>query len=305
MTVVATFDLLVGDRVTLRSWTHHISSPPPEGAASLSDSEILELHRLCGRVQDPYCLRCVPQVHGASRDALAYATGVVETEINSVTDNPLVFPEGDVLKGWSIPHGSASRATTAGRRWRFLSVSVRPRGRPPGAVRGLRPEDVPSMILERPSSQDLDLDHLRAEAWKVRRAIEAAPRAERAGMLVEFPRECCHHGVKLLALHFSGLGLTGLVQASGERRRTGKCHVWLEHRGVIFDITADQFGKSYRPVIVTRRSRWHEAWKPRHEPITEQLLSLWREADPGLYDVYRAYQGTLARLSGIADGASP
>jgi hypothetical protein len=161
------------------------------------------------------------------------------------------------------------------------------------------------MILERPGSQDLDLDHLRAEAWKVRRAIEATPRAERAGMLVEFPRECCHHGVKLLALHFSGLGLTGLVQASGERRRTGKCHVWLEHRGVIFDITADQFGKSYRPVIVTRRSRWHEAWKPRHEPITEQLLSLWREADPGVYDVYRAYQGILARLSGIADGASP
>jgi len=57
----------------------------------LRDSEILESHRNCGKVQDPYCLRCVPQVHGASRDALAYASGVLETEINGVTDNPLVF----------------------------------------------------------------------------------------------------------------------------------------------------------------------------------------------------------------------
>ncbi|MEO2020362.1 MAG: aromatic amino acid lyase, partial [Pirellulaceae bacterium] len=56
----------------------------------LAGSEILASHRDCGKVQDPYCLRCVPQVHGASRDALAYATSVIETELNSVTDNPLV-----------------------------------------------------------------------------------------------------------------------------------------------------------------------------------------------------------------------
>lgn len=59
--------------------------------ALLAESEILESHRHCGKVQDPYSLRCVPQVHGASRDALAHAAAVVETEINSVTDNPLVF----------------------------------------------------------------------------------------------------------------------------------------------------------------------------------------------------------------------
>lgn len=63
----------------------------------LEDSEILESHRHCGKVQDPYCLRCVPQVHGASRDALAYAGGVFETEMNGVTDNPLVFDDGDIL----------------------------------------------------------------------------------------------------------------------------------------------------------------------------------------------------------------
>jgi histidine ammonia-lyase len=63
--------------------------------ALLADSEILESHRNCGKVQDPYSLRCVPQVHGASRDALAHCARVVETEINSVTDNPLVFPTGE------------------------------------------------------------------------------------------------------------------------------------------------------------------------------------------------------------------
>lgn len=70
----------------------------------LEGSEILESHRDCGKVQDPYCLRCVPQVHGASRDALDYAVGAIETELNSVTDNPLVFEGGDILSGGNF-HG--------------------------------------------------------------------------------------------------------------------------------------------------------------------------------------------------------
>ena len=70
----------------------------------LKESEILESHRECGKVQDPYCLRCVPQVHGASRDAVDHAISVIETEINSVTDNPLVFQNGDILSGGNF-HG--------------------------------------------------------------------------------------------------------------------------------------------------------------------------------------------------------
>lgn len=70
----------------------------------LANSEILESHRNCGKVQDPYCLRCVPQVHGASRDALRYCAKTVETEINSVTDNPLVFENGDIISGGNF-HG--------------------------------------------------------------------------------------------------------------------------------------------------------------------------------------------------------
>lgn len=70
----------------------------------LVESEILESHRHCGKVQDPYCLRCVPQVHGASRDALAHACGIVETELNAVTDNPLVFDGGDLVSAGNF-HG--------------------------------------------------------------------------------------------------------------------------------------------------------------------------------------------------------
>ncbi len=70
----------------------------------LVESEILESHRHCGKVQDPYCLRCIPQVHGASRDSIDHAIKTVETEINSVTDNPLVFENGDILSGGNF-HG--------------------------------------------------------------------------------------------------------------------------------------------------------------------------------------------------------
>jgi histidine ammonia-lyase len=57
----------------------------------LEGSQIRESHRECGRVQDAYSLRCIPQVHGAVRDTLAHCREVFETETNSAVDNPLVF----------------------------------------------------------------------------------------------------------------------------------------------------------------------------------------------------------------------
>ena len=69
------------------------------------DSEINASHQNCTRVQDPYTLRCAPQVFGAVRDALAYCTQIFERELDAVTDNPLVFPEeGDILSGGNF-HG--------------------------------------------------------------------------------------------------------------------------------------------------------------------------------------------------------
>jgi len=71
----------------------------------VNNSEINASHQNCARVQDPYTLRCAPQVFGAIRDALKYCEDVFERELDAVTDNPLVFPEdGDVLSGGNF-HG--------------------------------------------------------------------------------------------------------------------------------------------------------------------------------------------------------
>jgi len=76
----------------------------------LEGSQIRESHRECGRVQDAYSLRCIPQVHGAVRDTLAHCREVFEIEANSAVDNPLVFltnpkdAEGDVISGGNF-HG--------------------------------------------------------------------------------------------------------------------------------------------------------------------------------------------------------
>jgi len=77
----------------------------------LEGSAIRESHRDCGRVQDAYSLRCMPQVHGAVRDTLAHCRAVFETEINSAVDNPLVFRDpkskdgaADVVSGGNF-HG--------------------------------------------------------------------------------------------------------------------------------------------------------------------------------------------------------
>jgi len=76
----------------------------------LEGSQIRESHRECGRVQDAYSLRCIPQVHGAVRDTLSHCREVFEIEANSAVDNPLVFigdpkkAEGDVISGGNF-HG--------------------------------------------------------------------------------------------------------------------------------------------------------------------------------------------------------
>ncbi len=77
----------------------------------LEGSQINQAHRDCGRVQDAYSLRCIPQVHGAVRDTLAHCRPIMETEANSAVDNPLVFlnpkpagTEADVISGGNF-HG--------------------------------------------------------------------------------------------------------------------------------------------------------------------------------------------------------
>jgi len=71
----------------------------------LAGSELVETHVNCSKVQDPYSLRCMPQVHGAAREGLRFARGVLEVEVNSATDNPLVFVDsGRIVSGGNF-HG--------------------------------------------------------------------------------------------------------------------------------------------------------------------------------------------------------
>ncbi len=107
--------------LSLEAWTGtprafdpriHALRPHPGQAASarnlarlLQGSPIVESHRDCGKVQDPYSLRCMPQVHGATRDALAYARRVLEIEAGAATDNPLVFPDTNELISGGNFHG--------------------------------------------------------------------------------------------------------------------------------------------------------------------------------------------------------
>lgn len=70
----------------------------------LHDSVIMQSHIDCGRVQDPYSLRCMPQVHGASRNAWLHLKELTEIELNAVTDNPVIFSADDTISGGNF-HG--------------------------------------------------------------------------------------------------------------------------------------------------------------------------------------------------------
>lgn len=74
--------------------------------ALMAGSEIRQSHLECKKVQDAYAIRCIPQVHGASRDAISYVCSIVNRELNAVTDNPLVFVEDDKIISGGNFHGA-------------------------------------------------------------------------------------------------------------------------------------------------------------------------------------------------------
>jgi histidine ammonia-lyase len=105
-------EALMGTDVAFAA-AYHAARPHPgqqqvaaELRALLRDSELMRAHHgQAHKVQDPYSIRCVPQVHGAVADALAYVRRVLEIEINSATDNPLVFPDGADVDADAIATG--------------------------------------------------------------------------------------------------------------------------------------------------------------------------------------------------------
>jgi histidine ammonia-lyase len=101
----------LGSHAPFGDHLHTIRPHPGQLAAAahlrslLKDSELVQTHVDCEKVQDAYSLRCMPQVHGAARDGLSYVRRVLEVEVNSATDNPLVFVDRkEVVSGGNF-HG--------------------------------------------------------------------------------------------------------------------------------------------------------------------------------------------------------
>ena len=96
-----TLEVLMGSRTEFNPKIHQVRPHPGQIAAAANmeritrASEIISSHSDCSRVQDAYTLRCSPQVHGATKDAIAYCRRVVETELNASTGNPLIFAESE------------------------------------------------------------------------------------------------------------------------------------------------------------------------------------------------------------------
>jgi histidine ammonia-lyase len=94
-------EVLMGSRTEFDSKIHKARPHPGQAVAAdnmariTQNSEIISSHKDCGRVQDAYTLRCSPQVHGASKDAIQYCCNVIETEMNSSTNNPLIFADSE------------------------------------------------------------------------------------------------------------------------------------------------------------------------------------------------------------------
>ena len=104
-------EVLMGSRTEFNPRIQRVRPHPGQAAAAdnmarmTQASDIITSHKDCSRIQDAYTLRCSPQVHGASKDAIGYCRQVVETEMNSSTNNPLIFhEEGDFLLGGNF-HG--------------------------------------------------------------------------------------------------------------------------------------------------------------------------------------------------------
>ncbi len=104
-------EVLMGSRTEFNQRIHQVRPHPGQADAAdnmeriTRNSEIITSHKDCSRVQDAYTLRCSPQVHGASKDAVAYVRKVIETEMNSSTTNPIIFAEQeDFLLGGNF-HG--------------------------------------------------------------------------------------------------------------------------------------------------------------------------------------------------------
>jgi len=176
----------------------------------LDGSEVLASHTTCDRVQDAYSLRCIPQIHGACKTALAHVGDVLTAELNAITDNPVVFPETGETISAGMFHGqplsmaldylTLSMCTLANVSERRIERMVNPdfSGLPaflsprPGPNSGLMMAQVTAAALAsenktlaHPASADTvptsagQEDHVSMGAWSARKAREVVENVER------------------------------------------------------------------------------------------------------------------------------
>ncbi|MBF0228810.1 MAG: histidine ammonia-lyase [Desulfamplus sp.] len=104
-------EVLMGSNSEFDPRIHQIRPHPGQIATAdnilrmIQGSEIIDSHQGCARVQDAYTLRCAPQIHGASKDAVAHAMRVIDIEINSTTTNPLIFADTEEVRLGGNFHG--------------------------------------------------------------------------------------------------------------------------------------------------------------------------------------------------------
>jgi len=111
-----TVEASLSSRTVFKSKIHALKKHPGQIACAgnlwklLEGSKILESHIDCDRIQDPYSIRCMPHVHGASRDIVSNAVQIINNEINSVSDNPLIFGTDEVYSSGHFHAESVSQA---------------------------------------------------------------------------------------------------------------------------------------------------------------------------------------------------
>jgi len=118
-------EVLMGSKTEFDPKIHQVRPHPGQRRAAanmdriIQNSEIITSHEDCFRIQDAYTLRCSPQVHGASKDAIGYALKVMETEINASTNNPLIFADSEEFLLGGNFHGQP-----VGMALDFLAIAV-------------------------------------------------------------------------------------------------------------------------------------------------------------------------------------
>ncbi len=260
-----TVEAMRGTRTAFREEIHAARGHPGqlESAARIrallgEASAIAASHAGCGRVQDQYSLRCMPQVHGAARDAFRYVRTVLQTEVDAATDNPLVFADGagEVLSGGNF-HGApvaaaldflaialTDLASISERRIEGL-VDPDTSGLPPfltphaGLHSGFMMHQVtaaalvseckglshPASVDTIPTSANME-DHVSMGVWAARKAARVLANAER---VVAIELLAAAQGLDLLrpltsseALERAHAAIRGRVPALGEDRPSGR-----------------------------------------------------------------------------------